>query len=130
MKKLSKGQVKEHTELSAALGRAKEGFDAAIVRFNEAVAKAYAELQPAVEALNGAAVKANDFIGAIYDEQATYYDERSDGWRDGDAGSVYSDWMSEWELALDEVEVEEPEELETAEVDLEAFDQLATEVSS
>ena len=33
----------------------------------------------------------------IVSEMETYYDERSEKWQEGDAGSAYADWKGEWE---------------------------------
>jgi hypothetical protein len=131
MKRLSKEQLKQHVELSAKLRGEHELLEAAVAKYNAAVAEAYAALQRVVEEYNEQISKANAFVEEVHDEQQSYYDERSDKWRDeSDAGSAYADWMSQWENALEEVEVEEPGEFELSEIDLDAFDQLETECAS
>lgn len=130
MKKLTKKQQVRHEELSAKLTTAKEGLSAAILDFNEGVQKLHADMAPKVEAVNVAISEANTFAQEIHDEQESYYDAKSDNWRDGDAGSAYSDWMGAWELELEEVELEEPVDFDEPEIDTDSFEQLETEVSS
>ena len=124
MKRLSKSQETKHRDIAAKLQAAMDGLDQAVGKYNEAVAKAYAELQPAVEAMNTAIGDANGFVEEVHEEQQSYYDDRSDTWREGDAGSEYEGWMGEWEVEIEEIEIEEPEELEVPDLDLESFDNL------
>jgi hypothetical protein len=133
MKKLSREQMKEYADLNARLHDAYARLDAPIARFNEAVAKAYAELQlqPEVVHLNETVEAVNSFIETVHADQQDYYDERSEGWQDGDAGSTYDDWMSAWELEVGEVEFEEPVPMEPPYFEgLELFEAIDTEVSS
>jgi len=130
MKRLSKEQVKEHGEIGAALHGAQQELEGAIQKYNQRVTEAYSELAPFVTAFNEQVDKANDFIEAVHDDQQAYFDEKSDKWQEGDAGSAYADWMGTWEFNVEEAELEEPSDLELADVDIESFDQLATECSS
>ena len=130
MKRLSKEQLKKHADLSAELHDAHEELDGAIKQFNETVATAYAKLETFVETFNSKVADANAFIEEVHSEQESYADDKSDRWRESDAGAAYDDWMSEWDQAVDEVQLEDQPELDMTEVEIEAFDQLPTECSS
>jgi len=131
MKKLSREQLKEYTNLSARLHAAYEGLEAPIARFNAAVAQAYADLQnqPEVAALTETIEAVNSFIESVHEEQQEYFDERSESWQDGDAGSAYGDWMSAWEREVEAVEFEEPAPMELPYFEsLESFEGIETGV--
>jgi uncharacterized protein YukE len=128
MKKLSKEQLKQHADLSTELHGAHEALDEAIEQYNKKVVEAFAAIHPFIEQFNSKVEEVNAFIEEIHAEQESYFDEKSERWQDGDAGSAYSDWMSMWELAVEEVELEEPSELEMPEVE-DSFEQLDTECS-
>ena len=130
MKKLSKEQLKRHEELSAALHGAHEELDGAIKLFNETVAEAFGKLATYVEEFNSKVIDANTFVEEIHTEQEAYEGDKSDKWRESDAGSAYADWMSAWEISIEEVELDEPPELNTPDIDLAEFDQLDTECGS
>lgn len=131
MKRLSKEQVKEHEELVDAVNGAHQELDGAIKQYNERVAAAHSELAPFVEAFNEAVTKANDFRESVHSDQQAYFDEKSEKWQEGDAGSAYSDWMSQWdEAAIEEVELDDAPEMDTPDLELNGFDQLETECPS
>lgn len=131
MKRLSKIQLKRHEELSGKLSSAKEDLDDAITSFNEKVELLHNDLlQSKVDAFNEAIRQANEFTEEIHSEQEDYESERSDNWRDGDAGSAYQDWMSQWEMELEELELEPPTPFDEVEIETDNFANLDTEVSS
>ena len=129
MKKLSKTQEKQHEELTAKLAETFDELSVAIAKFNEEISRLYGDLQPAVDAYNEAVAAANEFAQEVHFEQEGYYDERSDNWRDGDAGSAYSDWMSEWEVELEPIELDDVPQLDDPSRE-DDFGNLPTEVSS
>lgn len=63
------------------------------------------EAQQKIEAAISEIEEKRGEVHAILDDLASeaqnYYDERSDKWRDGDAGSEYQDWISNIEAARD-----------------------------
>ena len=68
------------------------------------------EMQSKIDDLVNEAEAAREELRSVLDdlvnEAETYYDERSDKWREGDAGSAYEDWKSQIENARDSVDVE------------------------
>lgn len=59
------------------------------------VANANVEIARVMENLNNYVDEANGFVSDLASEAETYYDERSDAWRDSDTGSTYYDWLCE-----------------------------------
>src|ERR1700722_2892109 len=131
MKRLDKKQKARHEELSQKLTETHDELNEAILVFNAKVSALHAELlAPKVAAVNEVITAANLFAEEINAEQVDYYDERSDAWREGDAGSEYESWKDSWELELEELSLEEPTPLDEVDPDVEAFTNLETEVSS
>jgi uncharacterized protein YukE len=131
VKKLTKDQIAQHTKLSAELNDVREKLEAAVKRFNEKVAVEFSELETIVEALNEKTSEANAFIEEIHDEQESFYDERSEKWQEGDAGSAYSDWMSTWEISIEPIELMDLPAQDVPQIEgLEDFESLETECSS
>jgi uncharacterized protein YukE len=131
VKKLSKDQVTQHLKIGEGLRDAHEELDDAVKKYNEKVNVAFSELQTFVETLNAKITEANDFVENIHSEQEAFFDEKSDKWQEGDAGSAYQDWMTQWgDRVCEEVELSEPEELYVSEIDFESFDGLETECLS
>jgi uncharacterized protein YukE len=102
MKKLKK----EHrTKIDAAQTYVEEkraAYTEAAERANEIIA----ECQAALDDLRSAIESYNESMTEIADEAQAYFDDRSDAWRDGDAGELYSSWI---EAFRTEMEVPEPE---------------------
>lgn len=76
-----------------------------------------AEISEQIEKLNELIGEYNEITGEVADfrdeiagEMDDYYNDRSERWQEGEAGSAYMDWKTEWEglLTDDLEEVEEP----------------------
>lgn len=83
MKKLTKEQLKKKTALFEELEKARDQFNVMLE-------------------------EANEFRQEMNDLMQEYFDEKSEKWQEGDAGSTYQDWMGEWESEL-EFDEEAPE---------------------
>jgi uncharacterized protein YukE len=105
MKKLSKEQLTKREELIAEMRKRHEAVQAAVADLNVTIQEA------------------NELITEVHNDQEVYFDERSEKWQEGDAGSAYSDWMSEWESEIEEIEAPEEDFIES-------FESLSAEVSS
>lgn len=91
MKHLTKKQIEEIEAHRAKLEDARRTIE-------EAISKAQAIVDEAVEEVNGWREEAVEAIREIYGKTEDFFDERSDNWKDGDAGSSYMEWMG----AIDE----------------------------
>jgi hypothetical protein len=132
MKKLSKAQQTTHETISAKLSGSREDLKGAVSTFNDKVAALFAEIvQPEVDAFNAAATESNEFLQEVHEEMDSFYEDRSDKWKEGDAGSAYEDWKSSWEMEIGEVELEEPAAYDEPEMDgVDEFEELALEADS
>lgn len=129
MKKLTKDQLKQHEELLSRLTTAQDELKDAVTEFNDKASALRQELQPKIEEYNEAVAAANSFVEEIHEEQQNFFDEKSEGWQEGDAGSNYTAWMDEWGLSLEEASIDDFEEIEAPDTgDVESFDQLPTEM--
>ena len=117
MKRLSKAQEQTRSELLERLRKAQSEMAAEVDKANEAVGAVNA----AIDSYNEALSDVETFRDEITGDMESYADERSDKWRDSDAGSNYDSWKSEWDN-LDTSEVAHAEEIE--EPDLSHADDL------
>lgn len=128
MNKISKDQSTHHTHVSQALNAAREALTTAVEAFNTKRAEAFAEVTTAAEKLNTELNAARELRDEVVSDMEGYTSDRSEKWAESEAASAFADWQSAWEgLDLDDVEVDEPEDLEAPEVDAEAFDQAPTD---
>lgn len=59
--------------------------------------------------------EATAFIESIHEAQETYFADRSEAWADSDRGGAYRDWADAWEIELEPLEFEHPEQVEEPE---------------
>jgi predicted nuclease with TOPRIM domain len=139
VRKLSKDALKTlefHVrEVGAAKNTLEETLAAFLSKmegFDEQIREAYAEIESEQAVYNEACTQAKETVDELYTEMETYFDERSDEWQEDDTGTAYSEWMGNFELDFDEVEVDIPEPYNYAEIgaEMENFlDVLQTLVS-
>lgn len=113
MKRLSKEHERQKALNVEALNKAAEAVRAAVAAVNAEIG---AKLNPAIDAYNAALSDAEQFKDEIAGEMDSYMDDRSDNWRNGDAGQTYDSWKSEWE-GFDATELGSIEEIEEPEMD-------------
>lgn len=119
MKKLSTTDESRRAELVADLNEKAEALRAAFAEVNGEIE---AKLGPAIDAYNAALAAALEWRDQMVGDMESYADERSDQWRDGDAGQAYDGWKTEWE-AINLDDIDKPEEFD--EPDLPHADELA-----
>lgn len=106
MKRLSKQQQQTRSQLIEALRKAQSKLAKAVDDANAIIDN---EIAGAVDAYNEALGELSSFRDEIVGEMETYADERSDKWRESEAGSSYEEWKNEWEgLDMDELDQFEP----------------------
>ncbi len=128
MNKISKTQSARHTTVSQALDASREALTKAIDDFNAKRAEAFAEVTTAIEKLNANLNEARELRDEIVSDMENYTGERSEKWAESEAASTFADWQSAWEgLELDDVEIDEPEDVETPDVDVESFNDAPTD---
>ena len=112
MNRLNKARIARRDELDALLNARKKALEGAINRFNEAVGDLWIAVEEAADAYNEAVDEANEFRSDVHEEMDGYFNDRSEKWQEGEKGSDYSDWMNEWDMEFDQIEVERPAEAE------------------
>jgi uncharacterized coiled-coil DUF342 family protein len=122
MKKLTKEQFDQKWQHINSINEAAKLVEEAIDAYKAQAQMYWDEVEEAVAKYNEAISQASEFKDEVCSEAQEYYDERSEKWQESEKGKSYQEWIDEWESCLDEIEVEQPEELEVP--DMEAPDIL------
>jgi uncharacterized coiled-coil DUF342 family protein len=118
MKKLSKEQEKRRDELVNKVEEKTTELNEKIDELNEKIDEFNAELSDAYNELNEAIDELNSFREEVQSDMQNYYDERSDKWREGEAGEQYQEWINVWEnISIDQLDVPEVNELDQVDTD-------------
>jgi 2-succinyl-5-enolpyruvyl-6-hydroxy-3-cyclohexene-1-carboxylate synthase len=117
MNSLSKTEQKEQEAHGAALEAAKGKLEDAISAFNAEMLSLFENVQAATEEYNEVVDQANGWRDDIHNAQEAFFDEKSERWQEGDRGENYSSWAEEWDNALEQVEVDCPDEIPMPEMD-------------
>lgn len=91
-------------------------------KLEEELADKANEINDAIRRYNAAATEAQAFVTEIAEEHRGTYDDRSDTWKEGDAGNSADEFISAWEgldlsTEVDEVEILVPDAPEIDEID-------------
>ena len=97
MKQISKTDFARLRDYATVLDNIRDEIDAVVNEANEKIAAI-------MENLNDYIDEGNGFVSDLASEAESYYDERSDNWRDGDNGQMYYDWLSEIQNCANELE--------------------------
>jgi uncharacterized protein YukE len=112
MKNLTKEQSTRKAQIAQAMAEVESDLQNAIDQFNEQMTALYAPIEELQGRYNELIAEAQGFIETIHEQQEAYSEERSDSWHNGDSGQAYRDWMGEWNLDLEEIEIDTPDPLE------------------
>lgn len=112
MQNLSKEQTARREQIYGDLTERESALNQAVVEFNLLLEERLVVVQEAQTSFNDSVARVNDFIGEIRDAQETYADCRSEKWRETEAGEAYASWMNDWDIELDEVDLDLPEPLD------------------
>jgi chromosome segregation ATPase len=110
--KTTKNQLARRDTLAAELRSKAKVLNTAIADFNrqlEPIARAVAEAQTHYnETMESARTLASEISGPAQEQ----FDAKSEKWQDSDAGVHIRTWIEQWEMSLDDVELDVPEPLE------------------
>jgi hypothetical protein len=110
--KLSKEQLVARAALTPQLRDKARALNIAIAEFNrgvEPLAQAVAEAQDAYnETLEAARSLADGVAGSARE----HFEAKSERWQESDKGIEVRTWIEQWEMSLDDIELELPEALE------------------
>jgi hypothetical protein len=110
--KVSREQLAKRDALAAELRQNAETLNATIAAFNrgvEPLAQAVAEAQDAYNETLEAARSLADGIAQPAQEE---FDAKSERWQNRENGIRVRSWIEQWEMILDDIELELPEPLE------------------
>ena len=103
MKAISTQQQAERTELVRALNDCAENVRNAIIAVNDALAGPCANLDTTVTAHNSAATALKEFLDGLASAAEDYIEDRSDRWRESDAGANYAESAGSLREAADSI---------------------------
>jgi hypothetical protein len=109
--KISKQQLAERDALAADLRQKAEALNLAIVAFNQAVGPLSQAVGDALGDYNGVLEKARTLADHVTEAAQAAFDAKSEKWQEGDKGIEVRTWIEQWEMSLDDVDLELPEPL-------------------
>ena len=119
MKALSKDQVKERLTLVAAIRDAYAELEGAVDGCNATIEAERQKVEARQEALNARLQEAREWASGLVEAMRDYCDERSEKWREGEAGQAYEEWKAAYEgFDPEEMDVDLPGELELPECEV------------
>ena len=117
MKKISKDQIKRRDELQGKLQSLMADLETACEAYNEALREKWSAIDDALGAYNEAIGEVNEWQQEIASDIQSYMDDRSEKWLESDKASEYESWREEFEDEIEEVTLEQPEELDTSDLE-------------
>ena len=118
--KLSKEQLARRVALAAELRTKAAALNIAIAAFNRGVEPLSQAVAEARDGYNATLATARALADSIAEAAREQFDAKSGRWQNGDAGSQVRSWIEQWEMSLDEVDLELPEPLEELDPDAHA----------
>jgi hypothetical protein len=115
--KLSRDQLAARDTLATVLRGKAETLNIAIAAFNRGVEPLSRAVGEALNDYNGVLETARTLAGGIAETAQGEFDAKSERWQDSEKGIGVRSWIEQWEMSLDDVELELPEELEEIDPD-------------
>ena len=117
MKKINKDQIKRRDELQGKLQSLMADLETACEAYNEALREKWSAIDDALGAYNEAIGEVNEWQQEIASDIQSYMDDRSEKWLESDKAYEYESWREEFEDEIEEVTLEQPEELDTSDLE-------------
>jgi hypothetical protein len=89
----------------------------AIAVFNRDVEPLAQALGEAQDAYNATLEATRSLANSIAEPAQAAFDAKSQRWQDGDRGSQVRSWIEQWEMNLDDIDLERPEPLQEIDPD-------------
>jgi hypothetical protein len=109
--KLSKQQLAERNTLAADLSKKAEALNIAIAAFNQAIGPLSQAVGHALEDYNGVLEKARTLVDIVTETAQAEFGAKSEKWQESDTGIQVRSWIEQWEMSLDDVDLDLPEPL-------------------
>jgi hypothetical protein len=118
--KLNKEQSAKRQALGADLRTKAAVLNIAIAAFNRGVEPLSRAVAEAQAGYNETLEKARALANSVAETAREEFDAKSERWQDGETGTQVRSWIEQWEMNLDEVDLELPEALEALDPDAHA----------
>jgi hypothetical protein len=115
--KLSKRQLAKRDVLAAALRERAAALNAGIAAFNQEIEPLSRPVVEALEDYNATLEKTRAFANGITEAAHDEFDARSKRWQGSDKGVEVRSWIEQWELSLDDIDLDLPEPLTEIDAD-------------
>jgi hypothetical protein len=115
--KLSREQLAARNALATVLRGKAETLNITIAAFNRAVEPLSRAVGEALNDYNGILETARTLSGSISETAQGEFDAKSERWQDSEKGIQVRTWIEQWEMSLDDIELELPEALEEIDPD-------------
>jgi hypothetical protein len=109
--KLSKRQLAERDALVISLREKAAALNVAIAAFNHAIEPISRPVVEAQDDYNAILEKTRALSGGVTEAAHEKFDARSERWQESDKGIQVRSWIEQWELNLDDIDLEMPEPL-------------------
>jgi hypothetical protein len=110
--KLSKEQLVARAALTAGLRDKARALNIAIAEFNRGIVPLAQAVAEAQDAYNETLDVARNLADGVAESAREQFDAKSDRWQDGENGMRVRSWIEQWEMSLDDIELDLPESLE------------------
>jgi hypothetical protein len=112
MKTLTKKDLSDKLAHFVAIRQAHERLEQAVDAFNTTISELRIKVEAALEALNASINEAEGWREEVHTDQDSTFCDKSERWQESEAGLDYQDWMTAWDVQLEEVQIDFPDELE------------------
>ena len=109
--RLSKQQLAERNALAADIREKTKVLNAAIAAFNQAIEPLSRTVIEAQDDYNAILEKARALASGVTEAARDEFDARSERWQGSDKGIKVRIWIEQWEVSLDDIDLEVPEPL-------------------
>jgi hypothetical protein len=118
--KLSREQIAARDALATVLRGKAEALNVTIAAFNRGVEPLSRAVGAVLNDYNRILETARTLACSISEAAQEEFDAKSTKWQDSEKGIGVRSWIEQWEMSLDDVELELPEELEEIDPDEQA----------
>lgn len=110
--RLSKKQLIERAALVEKLNTSKSKIDDEVNDINEAMRLRFVTVEDLIGEYNQLLAEASAFVETIKDDAQSEFDDKSEGWQDGERGEAASNWIGEWDISFNDVETTDAPSIE------------------
>jgi cell division septum initiation protein DivIVA len=109
--RLSKQQLAERSALAANLRETAATLNAAIAAFNQTIEPLSRTVIEAQDDYNAILEKARALASGVTEAARDEFDAKSEKWQGSDKGIKLRIWIEQWEVSLDDIDLDVPEPL-------------------